>query len=167
MWRTSMDGLSKDFLEFFQTAAGLQGIDSSTGTIMGVLFMEPEEISMEELAEKTGYSLALICNKVKILEPSGIVKRIRHPHTKKLFLCMEKDMSQIIKSTLLTKQKSVIALGKEKLPEFIKKYKNEKLTDEQKKKLMIVEHYYHDLLQFEIMLNQMVKKLDELDFKLV
>jgi len=161
-----MDNLSKDFLEFFQTATGLQGIDASIGTILGVLFMEPEEISMKELAEKTGYSLASICNKIKILEPSGIVKRIRHPHTKKAFLCMEKDMSQIIKSLLLTKQKSVIALGKEKLPELIKKYRNEKLTDEQKKKLMIMEHYYHDLLKFELMINHMVKKLEELDFKL-
>jgi DNA-binding transcriptional regulator GbsR (MarR family) len=160
-----MDELDKELLEFWQAATSLQGLEASTGTIFGVLFMEPSEISMEDLAKKTGYSLASICNKIKMLEPGGMVKRIRHPHTKKVFLYAEKDFSKMLSSYLLMKQKTVIKLGKDKLPELIKKYKNKKLSEEQRKKLMIMEHYYHDLLQFEVMVDQMIKKLEEIDFK--
>jgi DNA-binding transcriptional regulator GbsR (MarR family) len=157
-----MEELDREFLEFFQAATSMQGLDSSVGTIFGVLFLEPKEISMEELAEKTGYSPASICNKVKMLEPSGMIRRVRKPHTKKVLLYAEKDFSKIISSYLLMKQKSVISLGKDKLPGIIKRYKAKKLGEEQKKKLSIMEHYYQDLIQFEVMVNMMLKKIEEM-----
>jgi len=157
-----MEELDREFLEFFQAATSLQGLDSSIGNIFGVLFLEPKEISMEELAEKTGYSPASICNKVKMLEPSGMIRKVRKPHTKKVLLYAEKDFSKIISSYLLMKQKSVISLGKDKLPGIIKRYKAKKLGEEQKKKLSIMEHYYQDLIQFEVMVNLMLKKIEEM-----
>jgi len=155
------DKLEKEMIEFYQTTGRLQGLDSSLSTIIGVLFLEPEEISMEELAKKTGYSLASICNKIKMIEPSGWIKRIRKPHTKKIYLYMEKDIMKIMKNIFLLKQESVIRLAKEKVPSILERYKNMKLSEEQKKKLRIIEDYYKQVLKFELFIREVLKKIDE------
>ncbi|MBN2459039.1 hypothetical protein JXB28_02045 [Candidatus Woesearchaeota archaeon] len=156
-----MEELEKEFMEFLSNAARIQGMDSSIGAIFGALFMEPEELSMEELAKKTGYSTASICVKAQMLEPFGFIKRVKKPHTKKAFFCAEKDFCKIIKSTLIFKQQSAIRLAKEKLPQLIQKYKSRKLSDCQKKKLGLIERYYEDVLGFEIIINEIVEKIDK------
>lgn len=156
-----MDSLEKEMIDFYRAAGRLQGVDDSLTTIMGVLFLEPREISMEELAKKTGYSLASICNKIRMFEPAGFVKRIRKPGTKKIFLSAEKDVLKILKKGFIIKQESVIKLSKERLPGIIEKYKKKKLTDEQKEKLKIIEDYYKGMLRFESIIKEILQKLDE------
>ena len=157
--------LDKEILEFYRTAGRMQGIDDSLAIILGTLYLEPREVSMEELAEKTGYSLASISNKIKMLEPSGIIRRVRKPGTKKVFLYTEKDILRIMKKNLVMKQESVIKLAKEKIPFIIRKYKNKKLTQEQKKKLRIIENYYKGILKFEVIIRETLRKLDENQIK--
>lgn len=157
--------LDKEFIEFYQTIGRLQGIDTPLSTIVAVLYLEPKEISMEDLAKKTGYSLASISNKIKMLEPIGFVKRIRKPGTKKVFLYMDKNFLNIWKKSLIMKQESVINLAKEKIPEIIKKHKGKKLSEEQKNKLKLLENYYNQMKKFEIVVQEMLKKLNELNKK--
>ncbi|MBW2990639.1 hypothetical protein KY348_02950 [Candidatus Woesearchaeota archaeon] len=157
-----LDEIDKEFIEFYQTASRVQGVDASLGTILGVLYLEPEEISMEGLAKKTGYSRASICNKIKMFEPAGFVKRIRKPGTKKVFLRAEKNVLEILKKGFTMKHDLVINLAKEKIPKIVEKYKDKKLTQEQKEKLRIIDNYYKQMLKFEILINEMLKKIDEM-----
>jgi len=157
--------LDDEIIEFYRTAGRMQGIDDSLATILGTLYLEPGEMSMEELAKKTGYSLASISNKIKMLEPSGIIRRVRKPGTKKIFLYAEKDIMRIMKKTLVMKQESVIKLAKERIPFIIRKYKNKKLTEEQKNKLRIIENYYKGILRFEGIIKEILRKLDENQIK--
>ena len=165
MIRRSLNTLDKEIIEFYRTAGRMQGIDDSLATILGTLYLEPGEMSMEELAKKTGYSLASISNKIKMLEPSGIIRRVRKPGTKKIFLYAEKDIMRIMKKTLVMKQESVVKLAKERIPFIIRKYKNKKLTEEQKNKLMIIENYYKGILRFEGIIKEILRKLDENQIK--
>ena len=157
--------LDDEIIEFYRTAGRMQGIDDSLATILGTLYLEPGEMSMEELAKKTGYSLASISNKIKMLEPSGIIRRVRKPGTKKIFLYAEKDIMRIMKKTLVMKQESVVKLAKERIPFIIRKYKNKKLTEEQKNKLRIIENYYKGILRFEGIIKEILRKLDENQIK--
>jgi DNA-binding transcriptional regulator GbsR (MarR family) len=155
--------LENEIIEFFQAATKLQGGDESLGTIFGILYTEPSEISMEDLAKKTGYSLASICNKVRMFETTGMIKRSRKPHTKKIFVSVEKDCMQMIKKIMLMKQESVIKLAKEKIPQLIKKYSGKKLGPEQKQKLRLMENYHGEILKLEKITTEMLKKIDELE----
>ena len=157
-----LDEIDKEFIEFYQTASRVQGVDASLGTIMAVLYLEPKEISMEELAKKTGYCLASICNKLKMFEPAGYVKRIRKPGTKKVYLRAEKNILEIMKKGFTMKQELVINLAKEKIPKIISKYKDKKLSEEQKKKIKIIEEYYKEMLKFKELIHEMQKKIDEM-----
>ena len=158
----ALDEIDKEFIEFYQTASRVQGVDASLGTILAVLYLEPKEISMEDLAKKTGYCLASISNKIKMFEPAGFVKRIRKPGTKKVYLRAEKDVIEIMKKSLTMKHNLVIGLAKERMPVIIKKYKGQKLTKEQKQKLKIIEEYYKQMLNFEELIHEMLKKIDEM-----
>jgi DNA-binding transcriptional regulator GbsR (MarR family) len=157
--------LDKELLEFFQAATRIQGVDESIGTIMGVLYLEPEEISMEELARKTSYSLSSISNKVRMFEPTGMIKRIKKPHTKKVFFTVEKDVSKMLKSFLLMKQESVIQMAKERLPCIISKYKAKKLNKEESQKIAIMEHYYDDMIKFEMLIKEILARIENLEKK--
>ena len=157
-----LDEIDMEFIEFYQTASRVQGADASLGTILAVLYLEPKEISMEDLAKKTGYSLASISNKIKMFEPAGFVKRIRKPGTKKVFLCAEKNVMEIMKKGFTMKHDLVINLAKEKIPNIIKRHKGKKLSEEQKQKLKIIEEYYRQMLKFEELIHEMLKKIDEI-----
>ncbi len=157
-----LDEIDKEFIEFYQTASRVQGADASLGTILAVLYLEPGEISMEDLAKKTGYSLASISNKIKMFEPAGFVKRIRKPGTKKVYLRAEKNVLEILKKGFTMKNDMVINLAKERIPKIVEKFKGKKLTQEQKKKIKIIEEYYRQMLKFEELIHEMLKKIDEM-----
>ncbi len=56
----------------------------------------------------------------------------------------------------------VINLAKDRIPKIISKYKDKKLSPEQKKKLIIIEEYYKQMLKFEELINEILKKIDEM-----
>ena len=54
--------------------------------MMFILLISDEEISMEELAKKTKYSLATLSNTIKFAEKINFVERVSHPGTKSCLL---------------------------------------------------------------------------------
>jgi DNA-binding transcriptional regulator GbsR (MarR family) len=156
-----MDEFDKEFTEYFMEVGEAQGLDESMIKIISVLFLEPDEISMNDLAKKTGYSLASISNKIKLLEPARIIRRLKRPGTKKVFLYMEKDFIEIMKKQLLVKHESMIKIAKERLPSIIKKYHGKMKTDAQKKKLKIVEDYYRQIERADIIIHQILALLNK------
>ncbi|MEM4755814.1 MAG: hypothetical protein QW594_01645 [Candidatus Woesearchaeota archaeon] len=167
-----MNALQEQFARFFMEAAKLQGIhDDALVQIWAVLYLEPEEISMEELAEMTGYSLSTISMKLKILESLTPLKKYHKPRTKKIFVFMEKDILFHAKEVLTKKQKALIELGKQQLPKLIaqaiaqeqnKKSKESKQEAflRKRKQRQILESYYTQLLEFETILASMLALLD-------
>ena len=87
-----METLDKEFTEFLSSAGKGFGLHDLMLNIFAVLFLEPDEIAMEDIAKKTGYSLASVSNTTKMLESIGFVQRKRKPGSKKVFFFMEKDI---------------------------------------------------------------------------
>ncbi len=68
------------------------GFPSPFASMISELYFEPEPISMQDLANRIGYSLASISLKLKMFEYLGFISRKKKPGTSKVFLYMEKDL---------------------------------------------------------------------------
>ena len=158
-----MEELNKRITELFQDMGQGQGLnDDLLMTIFSTLYLEPEPIAMEDLVKKTGYSLASISNKTKMLSPMVNIKRIRKPGSKKIYLYMDKNILSIWKDMLLKKEEHVVNRVKEKLPAILKEYKNKVKTAEDKKKLEIMKNYYGQVLKFGDIINKITKEFDDI-----
>jgi DNA-binding transcriptional regulator GbsR (MarR family) len=83
------------------------GWSDAAGLLRGFLFLEGEPMSLDMLAEKTGYSKTTIRSTIKSLENLGLVKRVvdplRQDHSKQHLYALERDperMRQVIQSTI-------------------------------------------------------------------
>jgi len=153
--------LDQSLIELVQTIGSLSGLDPLSSMIFGVVYLEPDAISLEDVAKKTGYSLASISNKVRFLENLGHLKRTHKPGTKKVFVYAEKDFRKILKEQLVKAQEVKIRLIKEKMPHILIKYKNKKLTEDEKKRLDILEDYYKQMLGFDGLIQDMLEKMED------
>lgn len=158
-----MEELDQKFIDFYQNVGRSMGInDNLLLKIIAILFLEHKEIAMEDLAKKTGYSLASISSKAKILETMGFARRTSKPGTRKAFLFIEKDFLKLFQQQLIKKQEYLIKQAKEKIPEIIKEYKHKSKTNKQKQKLKILENYHAQILKFEKIIQYMIKKIEEM-----
>lgn len=133
-----------------------------TTKIVSLLYLQPNEVAMEDISKKTGYSLASISNKMKFLENAGMVERVKKPGSKKVFFYMEKN---ILKININKFEKIIINYiepAKNSLPELISKYKKKAKTNIDKEKLKIIEDYYNQLIEFEKLINKWRKDLENL-----
>jgi DNA-binding transcriptional regulator GbsR (MarR family) len=156
----------KKFIELMQALGKSSGLDEISSTVFALLYIEPEEIAMEDIAKQTGYSLASISNKLKLLEQAGFARRIKKPGTKKIYLYMEKDYFSVLKKQLEAVKEARIRIVKEKMPLIISEYKSAVKSEKDKKKLRIIENYYSQIMKLEIIITDFAKQLDKMRPKL-
>lgn len=157
--RKDPDQEVKDFI--FNVFRSL-GFDSVLARTVGVLFIEPEEVSMEDLAKQTGYSISSISTKMKLLANTGSIQRIKKPGSKRVYFYMEKDIKKIMLKKINALSEAYFDPAKEKLPQIIDSYKKSirKSKDaNMKEKLRIVESYSKDI---ETVSNMIRRFRDEL-----
>ena len=155
-----MDELDRAFVELLRSIGKEMGIDDVASTIYALLYLEPAEITMEELTHVTGYSLASVSNKVRLLEHGGMIKRANRPGTRKVYLSMDKDYFRVLRQHLSRMHEIKIKIIKERLPKIILQFKKKKLTEKQKQKLIILEQYCRQVMRFDSILQQMIKQLE-------
>jgi HTH-type transcriptional regulator, osmoprotectant uptake regulator len=157
-----MESIESEFAEFFRNVGKSYGLDDLPMNIFAVLYLEPEEISMEDIAKRTGYSLASVSNTMKILETALGVERIKKPKTKKVFFYMEKDLFKLNIIKLEIARQKLINPAKEKMPEIIARFKAKAKTGNDSKKLKIVENYYIQIVAFEEIIVKLKKDLENI-----
>lgn len=156
-----MNILEKEFVEMYCDLADMYGMDPSFIKIFSVIYIQPEELAMEDLAEKTGYSLASISNKAAILARLGMIKKVRKPKSKKIFLYADKNFANIMKNYLLKKDEIGIQLVKERVPILLKEYKGKTLSDREKKQINIIENYYRQIIKLESVIHKAIEEIDK------
>lgn len=157
-----MDMIDKEFVEIFKNMGRAYGLSDLPLKVIGILYLEPDEIAMEEIAKKTGYSLASVSNTMKFLVGAGMVQRVKKPGSKKLFYFMDKNLIKLNLKKLEAVYENMIWPLKDQLPSLIRKYK-EKVKDEtSKKKLEIIENYYKQVTDFESLIEKWKKDLQKL-----
>lgn len=159
---SNVDPLVKEIIGIFQESHTSLGLDNLSLSIIGNLYFEPGEISMEELAQKTGYSLTSISQKLKFLAPFAIIRRRTRPGSRKVYLYMEKDLFKMWKQQIMMYYVPEIKIARENIPSLIEKYEKQATDREQKERLKILENYYKQILQFEKILNNLLGAIEEL-----
>jgi DNA-binding transcriptional regulator GbsR (MarR family) len=117
---------------------------------------------MEDIAKKTGYSLASISNTMKMLESIGFVERRRRPKSKKVYFYMGKNIIKWNINKMVYASENMIRPAKEKLPTIIKEYKGKAKSEKDKKKVQIVQNYLNQIFVFENIINKWRKDLEKL-----
>jgi len=63
--------------------ARMKGYSDSTGLLRGLAVLAKEPVSLDELAEETGYSKSTVSANMNLLESLGLIKRIVMPGDKR------------------------------------------------------------------------------------
>ncbi|MEA3514281.1 MAG: hypothetical protein U9R34_02310 [Nanoarchaeota archaeon] len=155
-----MKTLDNEFISMYQDMCMMHGMDRALGSIVGILYIEPEPVAMEYIVKKTGYSLASISNKVKMLEQIGMISKTHKPGTKKIYLSVDKDMSKTMIG-MLTKKLAALNMVTSSIPEMLGKYKKKAKTEKDKKKVALVENYYKQISQFEEIITKILQKIEK------
>lgn len=80
-----MPALLQDFIEQMGLTAERNGMPRIAGRLIGLLLVEDEARSLDELAERLQVSKASISTNARLLERAGIVERIAHPGDRRDF----------------------------------------------------------------------------------
>ena len=156
--------IEKSILHTCQNTFKTFGHDELSSVIVTTLFLSPEELSMEELAKKTHYSLPSISLKMKqiVQNPAMGIERITKPGSKKVYYYMEKDILKLnVKRVKILHEKMIRGLYNQLVP-LSKEYKKTAKTEEYKKKSRIVEQYLQDLKCIEEAFSAFDSKVNEL-----
>ena len=153
-------------IDFVTELQKLKGLDELPSRIIGILFMENEDISMDELAKRTGYSLSAVCTSMKLLVKSPAITKKRKPGSKKLYFFMEKSVGKSIVKTIEESAEQFMKTIIKRLPKLIENYKKEKPRNyrEEVKKL---EMYYKEVMiideEMKNFKNSLKKRLAEIE----
>ncbi|MGM5481371.1 MAG: GbsR/MarR family transcriptional regulator [Nanobdellota archaeon] len=146
----------KDYEELVLEILKAQGAPRVGAKIISIAFTEPEDQSLEELAEKTNYSLATVSNTVRNLEGLRVIERMRKPGSKKIYVKPQRDFIKNFEQNMKTVHNTQISMGLEKLPhiitglkENIRKTKDKKWKDHFKEHLKVIENHYEQIKLME------------------
>ncbi|MDP7492754.1 MAG: winged helix-turn-helix transcriptional regulator [Candidatus Undinarchaeales archaeon] len=76
----------EEFHQLFVDVTTSFGLPAAPGRIMAELFLVEGPVTMQELSEKTGYSLPTLSRNVRALDGMGIVRRDKRPGSKKSYI---------------------------------------------------------------------------------
>lgn len=144
-----------DLIALIERMGRSKGRDALLSKLNAILYVEPSEISLEELARRTGYSLSAVSTAMKGLEISGKIRRVRKPGSRKAYFYMEKDMISL-SVKIMERMDEPMKNLKKRMPGIIERYKKEKATKEE---IRIVESYYKQVVIIEKLLAELVEKL--------
>jgi DNA-binding transcriptional regulator GbsR (MarR family) len=156
-----MEPLDQQFTDFYRVIGKSYNLDDLTSMIYARLFIDPDEVAMEDLAKETGYSLASISNKLKILETCGVVVRRTRPGTRKVYVYAQKDMMKIVLSSFVLYQQGEVVMVKTEIPRLLEGLKGKKLGKREKAQKEILEKYYEDTLMFDEMITRFLAQLTQ------
>lgn len=154
-----LTNIERDFVKLCEENGIASGLSILQAKIFGIVYIQPNEISLDEIADKTGYSLASISLKIKKLERIGFVVRKKKPGTNKVFFYMPKNLfSLLLKQWIENRQKNISSV-KELLPQIIKKHRNENLGKKEKEQMEILKVYLSEVSKTEKLIKVLKKEI--------
>ncbi|MBU4284529.1 MAG: hypothetical protein KJ968_05465 [Nanoarchaeota archaeon] len=156
---TALKSPKQEFIDLMTENCKVNGLDELSSRIIALLYAEPNELSLDDIAKRTGYSLSAICTAIKFIERIGFVKRLKKPKSRKVYFYMEKGMIMFSLDIIRRKYERVILPTKQELPSIIKRYKREK-SENSKQELKIIENYYKEVLASEDIMRKLIQMLE-------
>lgn len=157
----SPKSLEKEAVRSFKEVLLEVGLDNLTALIIAQLWVEPKPLSMDELAKKTGYSLASISLKLKHLGAVHGVERLQKPGTRKIFLYMKKDPIGLFFTKMNSAFKLISSTIKQSIPRVIEEFKSRQLNENELDILTNMSMYLKRMEKLEKILRKVNKQLEK------
>ncbi len=97
--------LEERVYSIFSELASTLGYSPLHGKIIGALLVEGREVSLQDLARKVHYSAGMISLSLDLLEVLGVIKKVKKSGDRKLYVRLEGDLLEILKSAVIIKVK--------------------------------------------------------------
>jgi DNA-binding transcriptional regulator GbsR (MarR family) len=105
---TARTGTEKGILETFGQVAETIGYSQVHGKIIGVLLVKNGEMSLQEIARRTGYSVPMISLSLDLLEVLGVVKKTKRSGDRNIYVSLSGDLLECLKKAFVMRlQKSI------------------------------------------------------------
>lgn len=156
-----MDDPTKEFTDLLVQIWKAHGLDDLSAKVIALLYGETAEISLEDIAKRTGYSLASISTTVKSMEQLGLITRLKKSKSKKVYVFMEKDLCSLKRKWMQKVYQKEILPALERLPNLIEDFRPHAKKEGAKQKLAIMENYFKQMKQFEIIMKTLDKELQK------
>ena len=100
--------IEKKIFNSFSELARSIGFSPIHGTIIGSLIIGGGSLSLQDMAKKTGYSISMISLSMDLLELLGIVRKVKKPRDRKLYIELDGDLLESLKKIFLMRVKKGI-----------------------------------------------------------
>lgn len=93
--------IEKKIFNTFSELARSMGFSPIHGNIIGSLIVGGGSLSLQDMAKKTGYSISMVSLSMDLLEIIGIVKKVKKPGDRKLYIELDGDLLESLKKIFL------------------------------------------------------------------
>ncbi|MBI4019805.1 MAG: hypothetical protein HY367_00615 [Candidatus Aenigmarchaeota archaeon] len=100
--------IEKRILSTFAGVARSIGYSPLHGMIIGALLVKGRALSLQELADETGYSPSMVSLSLDLLEVLGTIKRVKKEADRKLYVALQGDLLESLKNAILIRVKKSI-----------------------------------------------------------
>jgi DNA-binding transcriptional regulator GbsR (MarR family) len=152
------DSPKEEFKKAIYNSFRALGIDDFPSKLMSVLQSEPEEISLGELSQMTGYSLSALSTTLKAMEENNMVKRFKKPKSRKVYVYMDKDLVTLYTELQKKRYNQSLLPFFQILPRIIDKYKDNK---EFKSEIEILEDFGEQLKFLDEQSRKFIEELEK------
>ena len=90
----------KIYTTFAEVAASI-GYSPLHGRIIAALLVNDGELSLKEIADKTGYSTSMISLSLDLLEVLGVIKKVKRVGDRNLYVSLQGDLLGILKNAIV------------------------------------------------------------------
>lgn len=92
----------------FSDIASSIGYSPLHGKIIGVLLVEGKEMSLQDLARKTGYSVSMISLSLDLLELLSVIKKVKKTGDRNLYIILQGNLLECLKNAIILRVKKSI-----------------------------------------------------------
>ena len=98
----------KSIYSTFSAVASTLGYSEVHGMIISSLLVENKPLCLDDIAKKTGYSLSSISISLDLLELVGIIRKIKNTGDRKIYVKLEGDLLESLRTAFILKLKKEI-----------------------------------------------------------
>jgi len=100
--------IERKILSTFSDTANALGYSPLHGSIIGVLLVRDKPMSLQEIAQETGYSTSMVSLSLDLLEVLAVIKKIKKTGDRKLYIQLDGDLLEVLKNAIIIKMSKSI-----------------------------------------------------------
>ncbi len=148
--------IKKEFEALIYQSMKSQGLDDLSSKLIGILYSEPDMMTLGELSKKTNYSFSAVSSAMKMLASMHIVEIIKKGGSKKLYFSVQRDMLKMTLNQVKSKNDLMVAPAIKKLPSTIQRCKKSKEKGSVEM-LKVLEQYYKNMMSLDDIMKELVE----------